>query len=151
MEKVNNNTDHSMVWSRIEESLFQYKGDMMEALFGYVVTNQKTSNDESTTSEAQNSNTAPKIILDSRWCQNITIVIRSLAISHEELIDGLPEGKGLSVKTPENNSAHRDMLLTSLKLDLDNHNGPKPLLNYTNIQRDVIWEMTVSNWTLAFV
>lgn len=66
MEKVNNNTDHSMVWSRIEESLFQYKGDMMEALFGYVVTNQKTSNDESTTSEAQNSNTAPKIILDSR-------------------------------------------------------------------------------------
>lgn len=101
-EKVNINTDHSMVWSKIEGGSFQYNGDMMEALFGYVATNQKTSKEESTTSEAQNSNTAPKIfILDSRRSQNIAIVIRSLAISRVELIDGLQEGKGLSVETLE--------------------------------------------------
>ena len=43
MEKVNINTDHSMVWSRIEEDSFEYNGDMMEPLFGYVATNQKKS------------------------------------------------------------------------------------------------------------
>ncbi|KAL2904218.1 Formin-like protein 8 [Bienertia sinuspersici] len=98
-EKVNVNTDHSMVWDNIERGSFQYNGDMMEALFGTVAANRKSPKQDSSTA---NSNAAAKIfILDGRRSQNIAIVIRSLGITRNELIEGLQEGKGLNIEVLE--------------------------------------------------
>ncbi|XP_021747749.1 formin-like protein 4 [Chenopodium quinoa] len=97
-EKVNVNTDHSMVWDKIERGSFQYNGDMMEALFGCVATNRKSPKGDATVQGIASPNAAAKIfILDARRSQNIAIVIRSLGITRNELIAGLQEGKGLNV------------------------------------------------------
>uniref|UniRef100_A0A803MB44 Formin-like protein n=1 Tax=Chenopodium quinoa TaxID=63459 RepID=A0A803MB44_CHEQI len=101
-EKVNVNTDHSMVWDKIERGSFQYNGDMMEALFGCVATNRKSPKGDATAQGIASPNAAAKIfILDARRSQNIAIVIRSLGITRNELIEGLQEGKGLNVEILE--------------------------------------------------
>lgn len=102
-EKVNVNTDHSMVWDKIERGSFQYNGDMMEALFGCVATNRKSPKADSSTVQGNaNPASAAKIfILDARRSQNIAIIIRSLGITRNELIEGLQEGKGLNVEILE--------------------------------------------------
>ncbi|KNA09745.1 hypothetical protein SOVF_150770 [Spinacia oleracea] len=102
-EKVNVNTNHSMVWDKIERGSFQYNGDMMEALFGCVATNRKSPKGDTSTAQGNvNANAAAKIfILDARRSQNIAIVIRSLGITRNELIEGLQEGKGLNVEILE--------------------------------------------------
>ncbi|XP_057541365.1 formin-like protein 4 [Amaranthus tricolor] len=103
-EKVNVNTDHSMVWDKIEHGSFQYNGDMMEALFGCVAANRKSPKEETSESQSKatpNTAAAKIFILDSRRSQNIAIVIRSLGITRSELIEGLREGKGLNVEILE--------------------------------------------------
>ncbi|KAL9240899.1 hypothetical protein vseg_015067 [Gypsophila vaccaria] len=103
-EKVNVvNRDHSMVWDKLDGGSFQYNGDMMEALFGTVAANRKSPKDGSSDGVNKTAtNPAAKIfILDSRRSQNIAIIIRSLGISRRELVDGLSEGKDLSLEIIE--------------------------------------------------
>uniref|UniRef100_A0A7N0UK80 Formin-like protein n=1 Tax=Kalanchoe fedtschenkoi TaxID=63787 RepID=A0A7N0UK80_KALFE len=99
-DKVNANVEHSMVWDKIDGGSFRFDGDMMEALFGYVATNRKSP--QRNPNQASSAAAAAQLfILDSRKSQNIAIVLKSLAVSQQELIDGLAEGRGLSVETLE--------------------------------------------------
>uniref|UniRef100_A0A7N1A7F9 Formin-like protein n=1 Tax=Kalanchoe fedtschenkoi TaxID=63787 RepID=A0A7N1A7F9_KALFE len=99
-DKVNANVEHSMVWDKIDRGSFQFDGDMMEALFGYVATNRKSPQGDP--KQANSAAAAAQVfILDSRKSQNIAIVLKSLTVSRQELIDGLAEGRGLSIETLE--------------------------------------------------
>ncbi|KAL6187422.1 hypothetical protein ACLB2K_038821 [Fragaria x ananassa] len=88
-DKVNTNHEHSMVWDKIDNGSFRFDGDLMEALFGTVATNRKSP-------ERVTGSSSQVCILDERKSQNFAIVIKSLTISIEDILDVLNEGRGLS-------------------------------------------------------
>ncbi|KAF8040080.1 hypothetical protein BT93_B2336 [Corymbia citriodora subsp. variegata] len=104
-DKVNiANTEHSMVWNKIEGGSFKFDDDMMTALFGSVATNRKSP--RGNTSSAIPSAVSPGpsgqiFILDPRRSQNIAIVLKSLTVSRKEILGVLTEGQGLDVDTLE--------------------------------------------------
>ncbi|KZV50681.1 formin-like protein 8 [Dorcoceras hygrometricum] len=103
-DKVNRDVKHSMVWDSIDKGSFKFDGDMMEALFGYVATNRKSprGDDISSAPKQDKSVALPQIfILDTRKSQNTAIVIKSLGISSEDIINALLEGRGLNTDTLE--------------------------------------------------
>lgn len=79
----------------------------MEALFGYVATNKKSPPKQSakhkqTKSTGPNNGGRAQIsLLDSRRSRNIAIILKSLNISRQELLDALMEGQGLDSDTLE--------------------------------------------------
>lgn len=87
--------------------LFRFNGDLMEALFGYVATNKKSppkqcAKHKQTKSTSPNHGRRAQIsILDSRRSRNIAIILKSLNISRQELLDALTEGQGLDSDTLE--------------------------------------------------
>ncbi|KAJ7953693.1 Formin-like protein [Quillaja saponaria] len=103
-DKVNTNADHSMVWDKIDNGSFRFNGDLMEALFGYVATNRKSpprNNNSKNPSNQSSAQSAQTFILDQRKSQNIAIVVKSLGISHIEIVEALIGGQGLSADTIE--------------------------------------------------
>ncbi|XP_043726219.1 formin-like protein 4 [Telopea speciosissima] len=103
-DKVTTNVDQSMVWHKINNGSFRFDGDLMEALFGYVATSKKSPGRDRDSSNIGNSNSdssAQIFILDPRKSQNTAIVLRSLAISRQEILDALLEGRGLYPDTLE--------------------------------------------------
>lgn len=75
----------------------RFDGDLMEALFGTVATNRK-----SPRGDGEKTGPPAKIfILDTRKSQNTAIVLKSLAISRKEIIDGLIDGHGLNADAIE--------------------------------------------------
>ncbi|XAR65422.1 hypothetical protein NMG60_11009548 [Bertholletia excelsa] len=97
-DKVTANADHSLVWDVINDGSFLVDDDLIEAIFGYTASNQRsTESSKSSSSANSNSNVLPRIfILEPRKSQNIAIVLRSLAISHTEIVDALLEGNALN-------------------------------------------------------
>lgn len=81
----------------------------MEALFGFVATSRRTpkgdSNSKSPARDTFGAAAAPSsaktFIFDSRKSQNIAIVLKSLAVSRQEILDALHEGQGLNLDTIE--------------------------------------------------
>ncbi|KAA8533074.1 hypothetical protein F0562_033393 [Nyssa sinensis] len=103
-DKVNPNVDHSMVWHKIDDGSFRFDADLMEALFGYVATNPKSPQRNNNSPGPNGGRSSPRsqiFILDARKSQNTAIVLRSLAISHNEIIDALMESQGLNADTLE--------------------------------------------------
>ncbi|XP_004298593.1 PREDICTED: formin-like protein 8 [Fragaria vesca subsp. vesca] len=94
-DKVNTNHEHSMVWDKIDNGSFRFDGDLMEALFGTVATNRKSPERVTGSSSSQ------VCILDERKSQNFAIVIKSLTISIEDILDVLNEGRGLGAENLE--------------------------------------------------
>ncbi|KAG7954694.1 hypothetical protein I3843_11G032300 [Carya illinoinensis] len=102
--KVTTNTDHSMVWDKIIDGSFRFEDDLMETLFGYANTKNKSlEGDYVLPSSSKSNNVTPTqiFILEPRKSQNIAIVLRSIVISRREILDALFEGQGLSVDTLE--------------------------------------------------
>ncbi|XP_042500116.1 formin-like protein 4 [Macadamia integrifolia] len=103
-DKVTTNVDHSMVWHKINNGSFRFDGDLMEAMFGYVATNRKPpgrTGDSSHLGTTTSDSSAQIFILDPRKSQNIAIVLRTLAISRQEILGALLEGRGLYADTLE--------------------------------------------------
>ncbi|XP_010255382.1 PREDICTED: formin-like protein 8 [Nelumbo nucifera] len=103
-DKVTANADHSMVWDKISEGSFRFDDNLMEALFGYMATNRKSPERSRASTNPNSSKSGPPaqiFILDPRKSQNIAIVLRSLAVSRQEILDALLEGRGLSADTLE--------------------------------------------------
>ncbi|CAF2063724.1 BnaC06g31250D [Brassica napus] len=96
-DKVNPDSDHSMVWDKIDRGSFSFDGDLMEALFGYVAVGKK-----SPEHDKPKSNSPTKIfILDPRKSQNSAIVLKSLGMTREELVEALVEGHDFVPETLE--------------------------------------------------
>lgn len=79
-----------------------FDDDLMEALFGNVASARQSprANSSSSSPKSEKSNPRSRVfILDARKSQNTAIVLRSLAISRNEVIDSLIEGQGLDSDT----------------------------------------------------
>lgn len=76
----------------------------MEALFGYVATNRKSPRSEANSSAnavGRNSGPSQVFILEPKKSQNIAIVVKSLTIPRNEILDALNEGQGLETEILE--------------------------------------------------
>lgn len=98
-DKVNvQATDHSMVWDKITGGSFNLDEGIIEALFGTAAANRKPkSADSKDSAEASaglgRSNTPEQIfLLEPRKSHNISIILKSLTVGRDEIIDALRDG-----------------------------------------------------------
>ncbi|CAE5963638.1 unnamed protein product [Arabidopsis arenosa] len=96
-DKVNPDSDHSMVWDKIDRGSFSFDGDLMEALFGYVAVGKKSPEHF----DDKNPKSTQIFILDPRKSQNTAIVLKSLGMTREELVEALMEGNDFVPDTLE--------------------------------------------------
>ncbi|CAH9129125.1 unnamed protein product, partial [Cuscuta epithymum] len=98
--------DHSMTGDKMESGSFTFNGGPLDALFGYVATNQKSPKGESSSQNNIGDNkatgpTPPTFILETKKSENIAIILKSLGVTRREIIDALNKGEGLNTETLE--------------------------------------------------
>ncbi|KAF8087024.1 hypothetical protein N665_0602s0007 [Sinapis alba] len=98
-DKVNPDASHSMVWHRIDGGSFNFDGDLMEALFGYV--GARKPSEANSVPQKPAVSTTQTYILDPRKSQNKAIVLKSLGMTKEGIIDLLTEGHDADTDTLE--------------------------------------------------
>lgn len=84
--------------------MYRFDGDLMEALFGYVATNRKSPRSEANSSAnafGRSSGPSQIFILEPKKSQNIAIIVKSLSIPRNEILDALNEGQGLETEILE--------------------------------------------------
>ncbi|XP_066322563.1 formin-like protein 16 [Miscanthus floridulus] len=98
-DKVNvQATDHSMVWDKITGGSFNLDEGIIEALFGTAAANRKPKSADSKESAGSSaglgrSNTPEQIfLLEPRKSHNISIILKSLTVGRDEIIDALRDG-----------------------------------------------------------
>lgn len=99
-DKVLANPERSMVWNELKAGSFQFNEAMMEDLFGYnKVENEK--NDENT--KKKPARAAPKYIqiIDTKKAQNLSIMLKALNVTTEEVCDAIQEGNELPAELIE--------------------------------------------------
>ncbi|OAY70750.1 Formin-like protein 9 [Ananas comosus] len=95
-DKVRAAPDRSMVWDKIRSSSFELDEKMIESLFGY---NMKNSAKHE---EAKNKTQSPsKHVMEHKRLQNITILLKAINSTSEQVCDALTKGNGLSVQQLE--------------------------------------------------
>ncbi|CAN6457945.1 unnamed protein product [Victoria cruziana] len=95
-DKVLANPSHSMVWHQIREGSFQFSEEMIESLFGY-----SSANNQKNDPKRDSSHDAPPQnyrILDPKKSQNLSIILRALNVTIEEVSDALLEGNELGLE-----------------------------------------------------
>ncbi|KAF5948771.1 hypothetical protein HYC85_014728 [Camellia sinensis] len=93
-DKVLANPDQSMVWHQIKSGSFQFNEEMIETLFGYAPS-EKNKNEAKKESSSQDPSTQFIQIIDSKRAQNLSILLRALNVTMEEVCDALEEGNEL--------------------------------------------------------
>ncbi|KAJ0684621.1 putative formin, FH2 domain-containing protein [Helianthus annuus] len=99
-DKVNMaNPDQAMVWSQIRAGSFQFNEEMIENLFGYnnaAEKNKGSNNKKKTSSQDPSSNLVQ--ILDPKKAQNLSILLKALNVTTNEVCDALKEGSELPLE-----------------------------------------------------
>ncbi|XP_023524700.1 LOW QUALITY PROTEIN: formin-like protein 5 [Cucurbita pepo subsp. pepo] len=100
-DKVLANPDDSMVWHQIKAGSFQFNEEMIETLFGYTPVDKNKSEGKK---EASSQDPAHQFIqiIDSKKAQNLSILLRALNVTKEEVCDALHEGAELPAELLEN-------------------------------------------------
>ncbi|KAF2292141.1 hypothetical protein GH714_014473 [Hevea brasiliensis] len=97
--------DHSMVWHEISSGSFQFNEEMIESLFSYNAAAKGKS-------DCKKNSSAPSIqyiqIIEARKAQNLSILLRALNVTAEEVLDALRDGTELPA----------ELLQTLLKMTL---------------------------------
>ncbi|KZV32625.1 formin-like protein 5 [Dorcoceras hygrometricum] len=93
-DKILANPDHSMVWHQVKSGSFKFNEEMIEKLFGHTHAG-KNQNDEPKRSSAQVISTQQTRIIDSKKSQNLSILLKALNVTTEEICDALAEGTEL--------------------------------------------------------
>ncbi|XP_054815061.1 formin-like protein 5 isoform X1 [Prosopis cineraria] len=93
-DKVQANSDHSMVWNQIKSGSFQFNEEMIETLFGYNNVD-KHKGEPKKESSSQDPATQYIQIIDRKKAQNLLILLRALNMTTEEVCDALHEGNEL--------------------------------------------------------
>ncbi|CAN1789610.1 Formin-like protein 5 [Linum perenne] len=92
-DKVLANPDQTMVWHQIKAGSFQFNEEMIENLFGYQAP------DKSRTDRKKDASHEPASqfiqILEPKKAQNLSILLRALNVTTEEVSDALLEGNEL--------------------------------------------------------
>ncbi|KAG6420792.1 hypothetical protein SASPL_117331 [Salvia splendens] len=102
-DKVNTSADDSMVWNQLKGGSFQFNEEMIETLFGYApASNNKLPTKKDASQEA------PKFIqiVDAKKAQNLSIMLKALCVTTDEVRDALEEGNELPA----------ELILTLLKM-----------------------------------
>ncbi|CAH8297935.1 unnamed protein product [Eruca vesicaria subsp. sativa] len=91
-DKVQANPEHSMVWNDIRSGSFQFNEEMIESLFGYAAADKNKNDKKGASGQA-----APQFvqILEPKKGQNLSILLRALNATIEEVCDALREGNEL--------------------------------------------------------
>ncbi|CAA3010938.1 formin 5 [Olea europaea subsp. europaea] len=100
-DKVLANPDHSMVWHQIKSGSFQFNEEMIETLFGYAPA-EKNKNVFKKESSSQDPSTQYIQIIDSKKSQNLSILLKALNVTTEEVCDALHEGNELPSELVQN-------------------------------------------------
>ncbi|KAK2984780.1 hypothetical protein RJ640_004605 [Escallonia rubra] len=93
-DKVLASPDHSMVWHQIKSGSFQFNEEMIETLFGYNSA-EKNKNEAKKESSSRNPATQLIQIIDPKKAQNLSILLKALNVTTEEVCDALQEGNEL--------------------------------------------------------
>ncbi|KAL9690488.1 hypothetical protein QQ045_010887 [Rhodiola kirilowii] len=90
-DKVQATDDQSMVWHELKAGSFQVNEEMMESLFGYAPMDK---NNVERKKESPSLDNVPQYvkIIDPRKAQNLSILLRALNVTTEEVCDALQEG-----------------------------------------------------------
>lgn len=91
-DKVNASTDDSMVWNQIKAGSFQFNEEMIETLFGYTPTGKNI-----LPTRKESTQDTPKFIqiIDAKKSQNLSILLKALSVTTQEVGDALEEGNEL--------------------------------------------------------
>ncbi|CAI0436537.1 unnamed protein product [Linum tenue] len=105
-DKVSATPDQAMVWHQIKSGSFQFNEEMIENLFGY------TAPEKNKVEKKKNSSQEPASqfiqILDPKKAQNLSILLRALNVTTEEVSDALLEG--------DRNELPAELIQTLLKM-----------------------------------
>ncbi|VYS70353.1 unnamed protein product [Arabidopsis thaliana] len=95
-DKVQANPEHSMVWNDIRSGSFQFNEEMIESLFGYAAADKNKNDKKGSSGQAA----LPQFvqILEPKKGQNLSILLRALNATTEEVCDALREGNELPVE-----------------------------------------------------
>lgn len=93
-DKVRAVPDRSMVWDKLRSSSFEFDEEMIESLFGY---NLHNSNEESKSKSPSPS----KHVLEPKRLQNVTILLKALNATPEQVCHALVQGNGLNLQQLE--------------------------------------------------
>ncbi|KAI3702945.1 hypothetical protein L6452_28699 [Arctium lappa] len=93
-DKVMANPDQSMVWHQIKSGSFQFSEEMIETLFGYNATD-KNKDHTRKNSASQDPGFQYIQIIDPKKAQNLSILLKALNVTTEEICDALKEGNEL--------------------------------------------------------
>ncbi|XP_050368199.1 formin-like protein 5 [Argentina anserina] len=94
-DKVLANPDQSMVWHQIKSGSFQFDENMIESLFGYNNSGDKNKNDRKKESSSQDNTPQFIQIINPKKAQNLSILLRALNVTTEEVCDAVCEGNEL--------------------------------------------------------
>ncbi|GJV55984.1 formin-like protein 11 [Tanacetum coccineum] len=93
-DKVRAAPDRSMVWDKLRTSSFEFDEDMIESLFGYNLHN--------TNEDLKSKSPSPsKHVLDPKRLQNLTILLKALNATTEQVCRALAQGNGLNLQQLE--------------------------------------------------
>ncbi|KAL3508550.1 hypothetical protein ACH5RR_027951 [Cinchona calisaya] len=92
-DKVLANPDHSMVWHQIKSGSFQFNEEMIESLFGYAPTERNKNQPKQSASQDPTNQYIQ--IIDPKKSQNLSILLKALNVTTEEVCDALQEGNEL--------------------------------------------------------
>ncbi|KAI3768918.1 hypothetical protein L6452_00014 [Arctium lappa] len=96
-DKVMATPDQAMVWHQIRAGSFQFNEEMIENLFGYNAADKNKGNTKkSSTSQDPSSHFVQ--IIDSKKAQNLSILLKALNVTTNEVCDALKEGNELPVE-----------------------------------------------------
>ncbi|CAN4104087.1 unnamed protein product [Withania somnifera] len=90
-DKVQPNTDQSMVWHQVKAGSFQFDEEQIETLFGFTSAEKKKKGSNS----SQDAFNLYIQIIDQKKAQNLSILLKALNVTTEEVCDALKEGNEL--------------------------------------------------------
>ncbi|KAL0406885.1 UNVERIFIED_CONTAM: Formin-like protein 5 [Sesamum latifolium] len=93
-DKVMANPDNSMVWHEIKSGSFQFNEEMIESLFGYTG-GPKTTPGGKKDGSAKEAQPQYVQIIDAKKSQNLSILLKALNVTTEEVCEALEEGNEL--------------------------------------------------------
>ncbi|KAG4981359.1 hypothetical protein JHK82_034599 [Glycine max] len=95
-DKVQANSDQTMVWNQLKAGSFQFNEEMMETLFCYNTTPVEKSKGQQK-KEASSPSASPQYIqiINSKKSQNLSILLKALNVTIEEVSEALLEGNEL--------------------------------------------------------
>ncbi|KAK1440006.1 hypothetical protein QVD17_05831 [Tagetes erecta] len=98
-DKVNMaNPDQAMVWSQIRAGSFQFNEEMIENLFGYNKATEKNKGGSNKKSSSQDPTSNLVQIIDPKKAQNLSILLKALNVTTNEVSDALKEGNELPIE-----------------------------------------------------